>query len=268
MFIAISCVVDTSKLSAGIAAAAQYTRRTMAQLVNTAAFEVALAAADAMPFVPQDRIDADLAVITLPVLGKRGKPLKRKKNYGAGVSAIQRTAGVPLAVLIIQAQTNLLSRYSFMSHGAHARPHSPFYGVSRQAGQAAMAAAVSRLIKARHSSTKFLAQGFYSAAKDLKPYTVNKWRFGGGGRPASDVTRAKDFGSATPAVDGGWAVFAVIENSIGMRGKNAANFNAALLLYGTGPLQRALDNEGQRNMNYALTKMGGELKQVTEAAWR
>lgn len=268
MAIALSAVVDHSKLTAGLEAAAKYTRRSLAQMVNTAACEVAIGAKNGMPFVPMGRIDAELAVITVPRIGKRGKPLKTKSNYAGGMSATQRNNSAPLAVLIIQARSNRLSRYSFLTAGRYYSGRSPFYGVSRAQGAAAIAAAVSRMIKARHSSTHFLMSGWLPAIKRLLPLSANKWRRRSAGPPLDGHPFDESLGDATPAREGGFAVIAVIENLVGMDGKNAASFNMALIKYGTEPLQRAMDNEGARNLEYALSKMGGDLKQITDSTWK
>jgi len=158
---------------------------------------------------------------------------------------------VPLAAAIIQASvwpglTNVgMSEYNLLTKGRWMRAKSPFAGETRAKGREAMRAAVSRMIKARHSSTHFLASGWGVVAKKLRSMMY-------GGPPPTEKfykkLHAKEtFGAATILSTG--SHFAVrIENLIGMvagkKGQNAANYNRALHRHGGPALQAAVDEQG------------------------
>jgi hypothetical protein len=255
----VTCKMDYSGVNRGVAAALMFSKRTPAQLCNTVGLEVAINTKFNMPFVTIERIDTELNVLTVPVIGKRGKPLKKKKNYAGQVGTQRSPEPVPLAVLIVQARANGLSRYNGMTGGRYFGP-SPFKGVSPAQGRDLMRAAVSRMIKTRHSSTKFLMAGWVDCVRDLLPLSVNRYRRGGGHPPMEGAKNhyGADLGGATPAREGEYNVFCIIENRIGYEGKNAASFDHALQLRGGPVLQAALDNEGRRQMDYFLMKSAQE----------
>ena len=86
------------------------------------------------------------------------------------------------------------------------------------------------------------------------------------GSDATDANPNRKLGDAQPAQEG-FQSFVVIENEVGMEGKNAANFNEALLTHGGPGLQAAIDGEGTKQMNCALKKMGEELEKETALHW-
>ena len=263
----VSVKIDTSGLARGIFAASKYSTRTMPQLVNTAAYWVAINAKNSMPFVQPGVIDAQLAVIESPEIGKRGKPLKRRKVFSAGISPLQDRKDVAMAVLIVSARANPASRYNLLTNQLYALGKNPFKGVSRAAGAAAMRALVDKMIKSRHRSPKFLLTGWIPAIRIMARFAVQK--FMRGGASPSDGARqyyGADLGTAQVAGEG-WACAAAIENDVGMEGKNAANFNSALMKYGAGPLQAAVDQEGERQLAYAMRKYEEELAKVTNGHW-
>ena len=251
--------IDMSGLNAGIEAATKYTKRTLPQIVNTAAYWIAVNAKAGMPFVAPDKVDTELAVISHPVIGKRGKALKRKRAFSGGISAAQRNQDAPLAALIVVARARQGSRYNQRTNSRYALTRNPFKGVTRSAGQAAMKVFVDQMIKARHRSGKFLLAGWIPAIKRLMGYTQQKFMRGG----ASPNEGARNYygselGDAKPAVEGN-ACQAEIINDIGGQGVNATSFNNALMMYGAGPLQRAVDHEGKQQLDYALKKMESEM---------
>jgi hypothetical protein len=250
----ISVTIDSSGLNAAIAKALEFSKRTPAQMCNTVALEVAIAAKNNTPFVPVSRIDTELDVIATPVIGKRCKPLKNKKTFSGGAT----NGDVPLAVLIVQARANPSSIYNQRTNSRYAMS-SPFKGVSREAGRIAAAAAVHRMIASRHSSPHFLQAGWLEPIDLLRPFSVNKYRQSLV-MPTGGQSNFSKFGDAKPAVAGQLNTACTIENNIGYDGKNAASFNEALLKYGTEPLQRAVDNEGLKAMNYYWSKAGAEME--------
>lgn len=259
-----------SGLQRGLYFAQQYTKRTPAELVNTTGAEVAIVAKNTLPFVTVPTIDTELAVITTPKIGKRGKPLKRGKNYKGGTGTAQNPA-VPLSALIIQARARPGSKYNQSTNNRYAIRASPFKGVSRAAGRAAMAAAESRMIKTRHSSGSFLKAGWIPATRIMLTYSVNRYRRGSStGPPLEGAKRfyGADLGTATPAQAGSYNATATIENNIGYQGQNAASFDHALQIYGAPSLQAAVDGEGARNMQYYLDKSAKEeLEGPVNKAW-
>jgi hypothetical protein len=166
-----------------------------------------------------------------------------------------RAKQVPLAAAIIQASvirpdissaldTPSAKRYNQLTNFRWARTQSPFRGVSRATGRAAMRAAVSRLIKARHKSTHFLAQGWGAVARKLRSMLY-------GGAPPTDIqfkrAKTKDEFGAVNILSKGTNFVVRIENLIGMvagrKGANAANYNQALHRYGGPALQKAVDEQ-------------------------
>lgn len=255
----ITANVDSTRLISALRLAATHTRGTVEMLVKYTAFYVAVKTQSATPFVTQQTIDAELGTIVTPRLGKRGQELSQKyaknKIYSSG-RRVPTTRGntVPLAAMIIQSQvvrpdvarsTPSAKRFNRLTHFRFARVSSPFRGLSRSAGRAAMRAAVDRLIKARHSSTHFLAAGWVVVLKKLNaqlhglPPMDSEVRRAG--RNSNDA-----LGQITvEPIPGKFTI--TIENMVGMaggkKGDNSASYNAALMLHGTPALQAALDSQ-------------------------
>lgn len=254
--------LDTSKLSAAIRERVRYKGRTEAQIVNHVAFSVALKALQYTPFVPVSRIDAELNVEFVPGVTPSGKVSRAKKNMvavsrsGQGWMSAARNKSVPLAALIVNSSvvrpavgsSPSAKRYNFIKNFRYARESSPFRGVSRMKGRAAMRVAVDRLIRARRKSSKFLAAGWKGAIKALAPFV--------GRAPALDVDNLKPEkrGMASPAKEGASLVFATIGNLTGMSGMNATSFNEALQRHGGPALQRAIDEERSSMVAYMAKK--------------
>jgi len=256
-------------LANGIAAAAQYSKRTVPQIVNTSAYWVAVNAKNGMPFVAPERVDSELAVIATPVIGKRGKPLKRKRTFRGGISEGQRRKDVPLAALIVAARANPKSNYNQITNQRYRLPGgNPFKGVSRAEGAARMRELEDRMIKSRHRSGKFLLAGWIPAIRTLAGLAVTKF-LRGAGKPSEGAKSfyGGELGSAQPARENELEASATIANEVGAEGMNAGNFNRALMLYGIGPLQMAIDQEGERQMAYALKKYEAELAERVNKHW-
>lgn len=112
-----------------------------------------------------------------------------------------------------------------------------------------MTAAVSRMIKTRHSSIKFLLSGWITAVKGLYSYKGNK---------SAPVGKARgnyaQLGDVIVAQEGGTKVIAMISNRVGMEGVNGPNFNQAMLRYGVPSLQRAIDREEVEMLKYMIER--------------
>lgn len=262
--------LDTSLLDKGLQAAARVTKRCASELVNTAAYWIAVNAKNKTPFVTPQKIDSEMGTIVTPLKGIRGKVLSQKyaknKVYSSGLTLKVkdkkgREKEVPRAALIVAARANPNSRYNQLTNHRYAISKNPFKGFNRSLGRQKMTALVDRLIKSRHSSSKFLRAGWIPAILAIKPFAVRKYTRGAG--PPDTDLKSKippDIGSGMPAKEGAWKVVSTIENAVGMRGKNKLSHNQALAKYGVKPLQDAIDHEGRKNMEYAMKKMGEDIE--------
>lgn len=250
--------INMQGFTKGVTAAMAFSKRTPAQVVNTSAYWVAVNAKNAMPYVTPDRVDAELSVIESPVIGKRGKPLKRKKLFTP-----RESNQVPFAALIIAARANPSSYYNRTTGSRYLLTKNPFKGVSRAAGRAAMAALIDKMVKSRHKSGKFLLAGFVPAVQEMAAFAVQKYM---PGAPRADRTGyyGGSLGSASPAREGDTVASATIMNRVGMEGRNAASFNKALWEIGAPVLQQAVDDEGRKQMEYALKHAGDEFKALVQ----
>ena len=246
-----SVTIDTSGLNRALDLAQKWTRSTPAKACNYAGRQVAFEAQKMTPKVTVPTIDTELAIIKPPVIGKRGKPLKKKMFMAQPGGDARNMQGIPLAILVIQARANLMSNYNFRTNARYAGP-SPFKGVSRASGQAAMALAVHKMIANRHKSIAFLRAGWTPAIK-----TLGKYVSGNLDLPIDlDVLTPENdkLGEAIPAKEGSTRAACTIANEIGYTGQNKASFDRALQQYGGPALQTAVDIQGVKEMNYFLAK--------------
>ncbi len=233
-----SVIVSTDRLNAAIKLRLEWGKRTLPQIVNSSAYYIARNTAAGTPFTSIDRMDTELG--TIRVSEKTGKTLKGTTGKGAlrGSAMGREQTETTLAKLIILARANLLSKkpskYNISTNFRYALNKDDLKGKGTILGM------ISRMIKSRHSSSKFLRSGWVPAIQTLEPYAFKR----GGAAPVEAKTfKFGNRGSATPAVSGSWEVSCMIENATGLEGKNAANFNQALLLHGIGPLQAAIAQE-------------------------
>jgi hypothetical protein len=270
----ITVTLDMSRLNRGIEESGRYSRRTTPELVNTAAYWVAVNAKAGMPFVTAERVDTEMGTIVSPVIGVSGKVLKRPKFFSSGKKVSVRGSGggaareVPLAAMIVAARAKAGSKYNQLTNNRYALSRNPFKGFSRSLGAQKMAALVNKMIASRHSSGRFLMAGWIPVVQGLRPYTAQ--RFLRGGASASEGSGAfygGELGRASAAKEGERCT-AVIENDVGGQGENAVSMNRALLQYGSGPLQAALDGEGTRMIEYGLRKMEAELAERVNREWK
>jgi hypothetical protein len=236
--------VETGRLRAAIKERLRYPGRTEAEAVNTSAFYIAVNTKNAMPAASIRKIDTDLDKFVVPIFRVKGLagPTKRTKvKFGKGTAR----QDAPLIALIINSRVGKSGRWGLSA--------SPFKGVSRAAGRAAMQRMAQKLLKARHSSTNFLRSGWIGAIRDL--YSSAKRR--AGGSPLEGSNFDYDFdkrGSALPAKEGSWNVVASAENNTGAIGQSAAEANDALHRYGDIILQREVDAEYGRTVDYLVKK--------------
>ena len=249
--------IDSTGLNRGIVKASKYSKRTLPQIVNTSAYWIARNAQKAMPFVTAQKVDTELGTIVTPKIGKSGKVLSTK-------SARNRTYSSALATLIVLARTNKGSHYNALTKGRYALPS--LRGMSASGFQATLAALVHKMIAARHRSGHFLRAGWIPAIKKLMSKNVARFNRGGTWVDDNSGGGFRQLGDATIAQEG-VKCQATIENQVGMTGIQAESFNRAMLLHGTGPLQKAMDVEGVKQMEYALRKYNEELAETVRKFW-
>lgn len=242
-----SVIIDDSGIREAIARRTRFPGRTEAQIVNTALYWIANNAQMRTRSVPQSRIDSELNVVKAVRVRKNGKLYSAKKGKSvmdtSQAGGASRTVGVPLGVLIVKASMRPANaeKYNRSTNNRYKRPAGLFTGIGRQTAAGLMRTIISRMIKARHSSTQFLSSGWAKAKMMLFPYAEH--RRGWGAPSVEGEDRSGRRGFADPAEEGGWSVQGSIENRTGMEGINAKNFNQALHLYGTPALQSAIDDE-------------------------
>lgn len=265
--LAVNVTIDSKNLTAGIAAAWKYSKRTMPEIVNTAGYWISVNALHNTPFVAVERINTELGVIVTPKIGKRGKPLSTKSAKNRVYSS--RVGDVPVAALIVAARANPSSHYNQLTGGRYKLDKNPFKGVSRAAGRAAMAALVHRMIAARRSSVRFIGAGFVKAIHDLKAFAAQKFLKGGPSPSEGDKDyHGADLGEGIPGEVSSLTPIAYVRSYVGTEGANAGSHNRALLTYAAPALQQATTQEGEYQANYALRKMAEELKEETDKHWK
>jgi hypothetical protein len=264
----VKVTLDMRGLTAGINAAAQYSKRTLPQIVNTSAYWIARNTMNSMPFVTIAQIDKEMGTVVSAKIGVRGNPLKNKKVYSSSrmVSATfgGKTKMVPFAALLV---ASMASKNPHKVRNILKLTENPFKGVPKVMGNAFMRMLVDKLIKKKHSSIKFLLAGWVQAVRILAPFAVQTFaRQNRGSMENAKNYYGTDLGTAMPAQEG-FTCAAEIVNYVGMSGSAEKEYNDALLRYGTGPLQNAINREGKIQMDYALDHAGGELRGVVQKHW-
>lgn len=261
---ALSITVDTSNLMAALTIMQQYSRHTPAESLNRTALFVLRKTLKLTPAASISRIDTSLMVETSPAVLKSGKLSRNKKRQNEVVTeSMFRPTAAPLAALIINASvirpdigaTPSAKRYNQRTGFRWARMQSPFRGVPRAAGAAAMRAAISRMTKSRHSSTHFLQATIGLLIRMLLPFVPAGYRGGASAGPGKDTN--PDLGEVTPAVGGSTTATCVIENKLGMSGMYGeldARRNAAMHRI-VGPiLQGVIDREAAEKFAIIATR--------------
>lgn len=246
----------------GHALAVQFTKKAPAESANYAGKEIAYTAFKNTPFVTPQKIDAELDIITLAKLGKKGQKLNTK--YAKNRNYVSATADESGAASIVRLRAWAGSKYNQLTNQRYFISGSPFAGLKGAARMAVIDVYVQTMINARHKSGHFLAAGWLPSIRILKA-VVNP-QLGGAAKIPSNYNDA--LGTAEAARAGQPVVQCVIENDVGLDGKNAASHNHALLTIGLPALQRAVDTVGKKELEYALKKLGYENFQVPiNAAW-
>lgn len=246
--VALITQIDTSVLRAAIPEIVAFGRRSMIEQCVTSAAIIVLNAQADTPYVAVGNIDVELDVMVTGVT-KSGKPSKAKKPRYRKVTAVQG-ARVPLAVLIVMARTNPDSRYSQLTGNRWPLslgmlPKGPGSATARQA---MIAQWVSRMTLSRHSSTHFIQHGWAGPARRLlSDPNFKGWASRGmrrGNVAAGNLLNPGALGSAVIDIAGDSCVVTA-ENAEG-QGSNAVldeSRRHALIEHGSGPLQRAIDQE-------------------------
>jgi hypothetical protein len=221
-----------------------------------------------MPHSTASQIQQEFAVQKLPVQGISGRNLKNKFFYKSGKANI-RGREVELAVLIIQARARAGSKYNSRTGSRWQIPEHPFKGLPRALQHQKMAALIDRMIKGRDSSTHFLAAGFIAPTKAFAAAMGRFHGSGGKNMPGGKESRSEaNLGAGIPAKDGTYLAIGRILNLIGTQGKNAASMNRALFMHGEPTLQRAIDREGQAQMDWAMKKFVRDNSQAVNKHWK
>ncbi len=250
----VGCKIDMTQITESIRLSSQYSKRTLPQVINTAAYWVAVNAKQDLDYVPITRIDSQLGVTYAQGRTPKGKISRSKKNR---VIVLQQNS---LAEKIIMARMVPSSKYNRLTRNRWAQSVSVLAGKSVQERASIVSAMAQKMVKRRHSASKFLIAGWIPAIRILLPLSDQKMRLGTGGL---ETAVGIDKGNASPATEG-LTVTASIENDIGMKGVNAEDYNKALQIHGAPGLQKAVNEEGNRQMTYALSKMG----QGIESSWK
>ena len=261
----VTCEIKLDGLLRGMAAANTCNGRTATESANVACYYVSKYAYAETPFVTPAKMDSELSVIGVPVIGKRGKVIK-KKRY----SAVPQAGNKPsFAALIVMARANPQSTYNALTKDRYALPPGTFSNLGKDERKALVAEYVDKMIKSRHSSGKFLAQGWIPCIQQAYKVAIYPGSIGtklGGGRPPVENVNER-LGRFTPAKRGQRAV-ASVENMVGAEGVLGVDYNNALHRYGTTPLQRAVDRVAANEMNYALKNMEKEVAAAVKQHWQ
>ena len=251
------CRLDTSGLRSAVESAARFNKRTPSIGANTAAFFVMRGWVRSVTRVPVSKIDRELATTVYYEKTKTGRistDKRRNRRFKGGISPIQQTKRVPLAVLIILARANRAgltrgqgngtrSNYNITTEGRYELPRVP--------PKELMAAYIHRMISTRHSASAFLASSGIPAIRALEDKIDPKYRRGAPPRDpranaAFDRHSKTDKSVAFPASPGMESVFCHVEIMVGLDGgRNAVSRNQAMHRHGWPELQRQIDVEAE-----------------------
>lgn len=208
-------------------------------------------ARDHTPFVTMGKIDTELAVEVIPMIGARGKPLKNKKFYKTSGLGQRRSPdahpSVPLTWLIIGARAKPGSNYNQITGGRwQISGGHPFKGHSVSEFGSIMAKYIDKMVKGRHSGTHFFQASWGPVLAALAPLVPQKYKdyFSRiAGKKAFKETRI-DIGTAQLTGAGTTQATLKIENRVGMSGEYPGydqQVNAAAHRVLEPVLQRAID---------------------------
>lgn len=245
--------IDTTNFMKAQAVWRRHSRTEPAKNLNRAVYFVIRRAQQLTPRVMPGVMDSELGVLTQPKIKRNGQLSHDKKGRGSKINVLGHiTSGggyaAPLAALIINARVLRadisrsqpgMSKYNRITGMRYARLYSPFKGVSRRTGAAKMTAAITRMVRYRHSSSGFFRASWGAVMDAMLPGLP------GFKSPKMDKPSPPGIGAASPAIPGSTHVQCVIENRLGMEGNpilaSARNRAAHRIL---GPaLQQAIDLE-------------------------
>lgn len=254
--ILITAKVDTSVLEAALPQIIAFGKRTMVEQCVTSAGTIVLNAQSETVAVAVGTIEEELQIEVTPAVLKSGR-LSRDKRKQREIISITKGARVPLGVLIVMARGNPFGKYS-LSTGDRWPLALPFGGPGyrKRLGEF-VAQKLSRMSKARFSSTHFLQHGwamairFFLGNEHFKGW-ASKYQMGP--RPAAARANVNplnhldpgQLGDATIEI-GVDSVLVTAANAVGEAGNEVldAKHRAALIEYGTVPLQMAVDREAE-----------------------
>ena len=248
---AINLHIDDVEFQEALRRLAMVSPKTCCELVNQKAYRITQKAVWYSPQVSEAKIAADLGAVRVQgnvLIGKRGRGKGLRVSMAASnITNVftqiegQRTqgenTGVPVLALIIQA------RAGFDKGGK--LKFSPWYGKSRAAGAAAMAAAMLRVYGARQKSRAYF-KACFATARDIFKLACRK--------PTSpDIngtiikSQARDRGrlaDGKPALDKPIATFWITSPRHDLK--------EAIYKYAQPALQRAFDEEAGDTWRHAI----------------
>ena len=241
--------MDTSVLEAAIKMRLLALDREEHEILNTSAYYIAIGAKERTPFATQEKIDLDLKVAVNLTITKRGRISKRQSRKSPNYSSHRMgdiVTSKPLAVLIMLARAN----HSPNQRKRYWMDKSQFKTGTRAGNQRAMSNAINRMIKSRHSSTKFLRSGWEPAITELSPHAIKRR----GSAPWVEERRDYGFavrGYAIPAIREGDLCRVEIANTTGMSDSEPdSTANEALWIHSGPGLQEAIDEEAAGMVNW------------------
>lgn len=255
---------DTGLLEQMIPEIVAFGTRTIAQQSVTSAVFIAFRAQELTPAAEISRIDSELEVAVTPVLSTRGK------NKGLPLKSGKKSVAVPdasAAMMIAIARLHPNSKYSQMTGNRWpvAMPNTE----GREEFFDAMARVAARMVSARHSSTHFLQTGWTSAIRKGLASPLYRYFKGGASRSEMRARRnqtntlnSDNLGGMTIDLTGD-ACVVTAENTIGDSGNEvlAKKHRDALILYGSQPLQQAIDEESSIILEEIQRRLDAGMKQ-------
>lgn len=270
--------VDASRVLRAIQLTQASSKQKLRNLLVNTAFYTAKYAYEMTPVVSQGRIDSDMQVrITQYTNAKRNRISKAKKtNPYTKVTSTTGSKAVPLAVLIVMARTRKDSAYSLATGNRWPLQLSrlPSGRGSALARQQMIGDWITRMVRARHSSTGFLRMGWQDCLNRIKRLPGGR-SYGnvidiaatatpGRNRLPSDLCDASSGGTAL-------APWVRIENTVGTnlgRGSTPqlqAKYQQVLHTLGAKILNQALNAQADQMRAFRLPQVGGELKKAWES---
>lgn len=239
----VTATVDTSVLEGVFTAFLGFTSRTLTEQCVTSLGIICSNARRDTPFVEPGEIDEELAVTATPGLLKSGA-LSKAKNRQREVVTVPEDG---LAAMIVLARMHPGSNYNQLTGNRWALDKPDTHGAAEFA--AWVQAAAVRMVKGRRSSTHYLMAGWIEPIRLCisSPFFKGRYRTIQSGSKGSFKLDQRD-----PARLGGMTielgaddvtVTAVNDVGDGSNDVLDSKHQAALIRYGTPPLQAAVDKE-------------------------